>query len=382
MYRSILNTTPLDELPAVSRIGQVNGEELDRALSGQAGDRWYRHPLDDELKLLRTATPIIHRGKVIGAVMAQQNSNRYLSLTDQAFSRLLLYSLGAIFLSTFGLLAYASWLSWRIRRLSMAAASAIGEDGSINNSFPASKHQDELGQLSRQYADMLERLREYTDYLRGLSRKLSHELRTPIAVIQSSLDNLDQAPENAETYLARSREGLARLSHILTAMSEATRLEESIQSTHLENLDLVRFGADIVSAYSSVYPDHSLRFSSEAEQLCIQAAPELLAQLLDKLFDNAASFAPAQSSIELELQQAEGVIQLTVSNDGPLLPDTMQGQLFDSMVSVRDSETEGHLGLGLHIARLIAEFHGAQLSAHNREDNSGVIFCLSFSPSA
>ncbi|MFC6980910.1 ATP-binding protein [Microbulbifer taiwanensis] len=66
-----------------------------------------------------------------------------------------------------------------------------------------------------------------------------------------------------------------------------------------------------------------------------------------------------------------------MENDGPLLPEGYAHKLFDSLVSVRDDGGRaGHLGLGLHIARLIADFHRGRLTAANREDGSGVTFAL------
>jgi K+-sensing histidine kinase KdpD len=67
-----------------------------------------------------------------------------------------------------------------------------------------------------------------------------------------------------------------------------------------------------------------------------------------------------------------------VANEGPLLPESMQQQLFDSMVSVRESSERVHLGLGLHIVRLIVDFHEGSVRAQNLEDGSGVIFRVSF----
>jgi two-component system sensor histidine kinase ChvG len=70
---------------------------------------------------------------------------------------------------------------------------------------------------------------------------------------------------------------------------------------------------------------------------------------------------------------AEGT--LTVSNHGPRLPEAMKDKLFESMVSVRSgkSAAEPHLGLGLYIVRLIAEYHGGSVEALDREDGSGVV---------
>ncbi len=182
VYRAILNG---QALPA------TDAKLLNEALAGQSGTQWYSVPDQPTLKLLSAATPIPYKGDVMGAIVARQNSEEYLGLTDHAFNRLLYFSSIALALTAAGLLGYASLLSWRIRQLSRATSEVVNSDGSLRDDFPVSTAADEIGDLSRQYAELLDRLREYTDYLRTLSHKLSHELRTPIAVIRSSLDNLE-----------------------------------------------------------------------------------------------------------------------------------------------------------------------------------------------
>ena len=195
VYRSILSQGTLDAPPSAPGLGKIQGLEIDSALAGTATAHRYRDPDYATRTTLSAAASIVHAGKTVGAVVVRQSGEEYLSLTDQAFSRLLGYSLVALGIGAFGLLGYASLLSWRIGTLSRAATNAIGEDGLIRNSFPRSNASDEIGELSRHYADLLDRLREYNDYLRTLSRKLSHELRTPIAVIQTSLENMEQAAD-------------------------------------------------------------------------------------------------------------------------------------------------------------------------------------------
>jgi signal transduction histidine kinase len=281
--------------------------------------------------------------------------------------------------SALSLLGYASWLSWRIRRLSQASAGVIRPDGSLNDNFPVSSSRDEIGELSRQYAELLRRLREYTDYLRTLSRKLSHELRTPIAVIQSSLDNLEAGDtEDGEVYVQRAREGLSRLGNILTAMSEATRLEESVHNNVPEDYDLAALCADLMAAYREVYAEQHLHYECDLQRLDAHGVPDLVAQMLDKLMDNAASFTPAGGDITLCLAAgAGGEAEISLRNEGPLLPASMQRQLFDSMVSMREKSERVHLGLGLHIVRLIVDFHGGSVRAENLPDGSGVVFLVS-----
>jgi two-component system sensor histidine kinase ChvG len=101
--------------------------------------------------------------------------------------------------------------------------------------------------------------------------------------------------------------------------------------------------------------------------------------LLDKLVDNAVAFSVAKKAIEVGLWSNEDEYLIEVKNYGQLLPESMQNELFNPMVSLR-AEGRGrdlHLGLGLHIARLIAEIHQGRITAKNLEDGSGVSFTVS-----
>jgi len=376
IYRSILSQDTLETPPTAPGVGKIQGAEIQAAMTGAAANHRYRDPNYITRSTLSAAAPIVHADSVVGAVVVRQSGEEYLSLTDQAFSRLLGYSLLALGIGAFGLLGYASLLSWRIGKLSRAANSAIREDGFILDTFPRSKAGDEIGELSRHYADLLDRLREYNDYLRTLSRKLSHELRTPIAVIQTSLENLEQAADKetqSSVYLKRARTGLLRLNRILTAMSEANRLEESIRNNQLVDVDLVPLLQEVFEAYRGIYPGHRLALEVEPETAMVTAVPDLIVQALDKLVDNAASFCPADGCIELRLAAADDGWDISVSNEGPTLPEELQDRLFEPMVSLRGNDSHDvHLGLGLHIVRLIVDFHRGRVRADNLPEGRGV----------
>jgi dedicated sortase system histidine kinase len=376
LYRYILSRDELETAPEPTSLGKVRAGELDTALSGSSATRRYRDSNYATRTTLSTAVPIANDKGVIGAVVIRQSGEQYLTLTDQAFGKLLGYSLLALGIAAFGLLAYATLLSWRIGRLSLAASHAIGDDGRVLDTFPRSQAGDEIGELSRSYADLLDRLREYNDYLRTLSRKLSHELRTPIAVIQTSLENLEQANDPAEhsnVYLTRAREGLARLNGILTAMSEANRLEESIRSNSMEETDLVALLREVFAAYSGIYAQQKLVLEIAEDVAMVTLAPDLIVQALDKLMDNAASFCPVGGTIQLQLVAFGSGWNIFVQNEGPILPLELQEHLFDPMVSLRDTQNNAvHLGLGLHIVRLIVDFHRGWVKAENLPEQRGV----------
>jgi signal transduction histidine kinase len=111
----------------------------------------------------------------------------------------------------------------------------------------------------------------------------------------------------------------------------------------------------------------------------LSGAPDLFAQMIDKLAANAVDFATADP-IDVSLERNGETAVLRVSNTGPLLPAEMGERLFESMVSVRPERatSEPHLGLGLYIVRQTAEFHRGSAAAMDRADGSGVTFELRF----
>ncbi len=219
----------------------------------------------------------------------------------------------------------------------------VAMDGSIRP-LPLLDARDELGDLARSFARLLDEVGAYTDYLRTLASKLSHELQTPLAIVKSSLDNLDHQamPASAAPYLARARGGAERLGAIVRAMSEASRMERAIAAAEGEDFDL----AAVVRSYADasrplVAPrrlESTLAATPEAGgPVAMHGAPELIAQALDKLVDNARSFTPDDGWIRITLSTREDGAEIAVANSGPLLPPTMQDRLFDSLVSVRAS---------------------------------------------
>ncbi|MFT7558750.1 MAG: two-component system sensor histidine kinase ChvG [Flavobacteriales bacterium] len=329
-------------------------------------------------------------GAVYGAVIVEQNAENLSSFTSSAFSKLMLYSFAVSFMAALLLVLYASWLSLRIRKLNRAASNAISDSGKINNDFCVSRHPDEIGELSRSFAKLLARLHEYTGYLRTLSSKLSHELRTPLAIVSSSLDNLEHEhmSEQGKVYAARAKDGAARLSSILNAMGAASRVEQAIDSAEVEEIPFDEVLNHLKDAYSDVYTQaqFALNIKAHPAGFTILAAGDLIVQMLDKLVDNAAEFAPLGGHIELGLTRNDSELIVSVYNQGPPLPETMHKQLFDSMVSIRESgatQPSGqppgqpplqHLGLGLYIVRLIVDFHRGHVSARNHSNGEGVCF--------
>ena len=351
----------------------ATGADVAAALQGTPATR-SRRTRDGRAVVMSAAHPIWNGDQVSGAVVTEETTNSVVSVKSAALERLLLLTLAAFAGAAVLLMAFATRLSLRIRRLRDEAESAIDARGRIARLTAGSGARDEIGDLSRSFSAVLERLAEHHAYLEAMAGRLSHELRTPIAVVRSSLENLKISGENPEPYIERAEQGLARLGRILERMTEASRLEQSLSVAERVRYDLAAVVRGCVEGYRIAYPQAAFALELPARRVEVQGAPDLAAQLLDKLVENAVDFSRGSAPVRVALEEAGGAAVLTVSNQGPLLPDKMRTRLFESMISVRDAPGSAtpHLGLGLYVARLIAEFHGGSIAASNLASGDGV----------
>lgn len=356
------------------------GAEVAAALLGGGATR-VRTSADGKAVVASAAHPVWAGDNVVGAVVAEATTHSILAVRNEALEKLLVLAVTALSGVSVVLLGFATRLSARIRRLRDEAEGAVDAKGRIGTLTTASAAGDEIGDLSRSFSTVLTRLAQHHDYLESLASRLSHELRTPVAVVRSSLENLrlQGVPDDARVYVDRAEEGIGRLSKILSRMAEATRMEASLAATEAERYDLAAVLRDCVAGYRLAYGSHRFALRVPAEPARVAGAPDLAAQMLDKLVGNAVDFSVPGETIEIDLAAGTGPAGmtwcLTVSNPGPPLPEAMAGKLFHSMVSVRQggaTATEPHLGLGLYVARLIAEFHGGTIGADNRPTGDGV----------
>jgi len=390
VYRSLLATRLEDANLWAQDVPRLDTPDVAQARAGQAVSRW-RHGEERGSVVLAAAVPIERAGQIEGVLLLEQSSRTVPLLANRALFGVLLTSFGVLLLAGGILLAFATRLSLRLARLRNAVERAQRSDGRLDGQlnpdrFPMIDAPDEIGDLARSFEKLFVAVGSYTDYLRTLASKLSHELNTPLAIVKSSLDNLEHAlqehaalPDPAKPYLERARDGVARLGALVRAMSESSRMERSIEAAEPEDVDLRDVVRGCADGYRPLIGARQLECRLPAAPLPLHGAPELIAQALDKLLDNALSFTPAHGWLRLSLRALDGGAEIELANQGPPLPAAMQGRLFDSLVSLRDKAVPGdapHLGLGLYVVRLVAERHGGSVSARNLDDGSGVAFTL------
>jgi signal transduction histidine kinase len=368
----------LAQADALSQVGDLGPEPALLA-------RFYRRFVDrpGERRVIESAAPIYDRDhrEVIGNLQVTQTADRWVSLRDRALTRMLNINLITTTVAVIGMFVFAAHLAVRLSRLRRASESALTREGLVTT-FPETGAPDELGDVARGFSTLLGRLNEYTGYLRTLAGKLAHEIRTPLTIVRSSLENLEseRVPEPARVYLDRARQGSERLNAILIAMGAATRVEEAISSAERTSFDLCSLVTSAVAAYRIAFPQRDFAIEVADEAFTINGAPDLIVQMLDKLIDNAVDFSPPGATITVRLSTEPHAAVLEVDNPGPPLAPEIAGRLFESLwQSRRDgtgTDSRPHFGLGLYIVRLIAEFHGGTASAANLPGDSGARFSV------
>jgi len=382
VYASLIAPVLTGSAALASDMPRLDAAEIWQALSGVASTSWRAGSTGGDV-VLTAAVPLRSGAEVRGALVLEQANRALPLLANRALFGLAGATLAALAIAGLILLLFGASLSFRIRRLRNAAEQMVRTSGRLSGPMPLASDDDELGDLARSFAKLFDEIGAYTDYLRTLASKLSHELNTPLAIVKSSLDNLDHQalPADARAYAARARDGAERLGKIVRAMSEAGRIERAIASAEAEDFDLAALVAGCAAGYRALAGGRDLRVNLPNGPIAFHGAPELIAQALDKLFDNARSFTPDSGWIEIGLSAAGGDPEIRLANSGPPLPAAMQERLFDSLVSVRDAGTRNggetpHLGLGLYVVRLVAELHRGSALAHNLDGGRGVEFAL------
>jgi len=388
-FRSAMQTifTYIIEQPVISfedherDADKRNDQIIDSALQGKITTE-RRPSLDNRGTILMSAHPIYLGDNIPGTVIVEQSTNQVLKSQQEILENVISITLVVLLAVLSSLLIFSSRLTLRIRRLRNATDNAIDRDGRIVNQklSAEAKSGDEIGDLSRSVSNMLGRLSQYTNYLKGLPDTLAHEISNPLNVVNSSLHNLSQElPNSAQSkYMERARNGINRIGLILRNLTEAANLEQAMQSESRETIDLIKLIEGYVDGYSFSNPGQKFKILIKNMPLKVEVAPDYIAQALDKLVDNAIDHAAHDTSIVFKLSQSNNFAHIGVINKGSTLPEEMAERIFEPLVSLgRKDAQKISLGMGLYVVKLIANFHGGDVGAQNLLSSDGVIFTLS-----
>jgi len=363
----------------------LDSEEIFRALKGQASTK-IENIKDSEQSIALAAFPIEVDQHIYGVLLLEENIARVQILQRKTLLYMFSVVMVILVLVMSIIFWYVSRMVGRIKTLNAAIEQAVDKQGRMTKPLSLVVEEgDEIDELYQSVSNMGTRLFEYNDHLEKLASRLSHELRTPIAIVRSSLDNLllnSQSKEDKHI-INRALEGNQRLGEIITRMRQASGVKEAMQTADKERVNLEKFIEQLISGYQLSFEHCQFQFDSTISKKHHSISLDLFSEMLDKLVSNAIEFSETDKPIIIRLEESKDEFYLSISNQGPTIPKKNLKRIFHSLVSIRTSEqaTGTNLGLGLYVVRLIAEFHGATAIAKNLQDQSGVVFIIKWSAS-
>jgi heavy metal sensor kinase len=235
---------------------------------------------------------------------------------------------------------------------------------------------EELRPLTRSMAHMLERLERSFAEQREFVGNAAHELKTPVAVLKSTLQSLLQRPREAEEYrlgLERSLEDLERLEGLLHGMLRLARAEQSERGALGRDLEAVDLATTCEEAIARIRRLADARHAQvhlvTNGRVLLRADPEDLQLVWVNLLENAVRYSPEGGSVEVVITHTEsGRARVEFADHGPGIPPADLLHIFERFYRGDPSRTRatGGFGLGLAIAKALVEAYGGTIAADSR----------------
>ncbi len=256
----------------------------------------------------------------------------------------------------------------------IAAADAISEGRDLSARIGLPPREDEIHRIAAAFDNMFRRLEASFEAEKQFASDASHELRTPTAVILAQCETLQKegrtASEYAEGIAAIHRQAL-KMSKLISALLQITRLEQGTTRTSFERADLSELVAVVCRETQTLWPAARLETDIEAG-IFADFDVALISRLAGNLLENA--FKYGRGKVRATLRREVGAARLTVADNGPGIPPEEIGKIWQRFYRVEKSRTTRGLGLGLALAKQIADIHNAAITAETTPD--GAVFTL------
>jgi two-component system sensor histidine kinase ChvG len=384
--------------PARSRDSQVEGRRSAREAKRRARSQIARHQLAQEIaqaltgrhvsgirtgedgeRVVSVSVPIQQVHAVLGVLTLEANDvDAIIASERRALIPFILIAIGVTLSSSLLLNTLVAQPVLRLAR----AADRVRLSRARAISLPdLAKRDDEVGDLTRSLEDMTHALSERMDAIESFAADVAHEIRNPLTSVRSAVETLELVKDAKarDRLMDILKNDVQRLDRLVTDISNASRLDAELSRDQPKLTDLGRLIGDVVALYQATARrgEVGVRFDppDDADPVVVLGREGPLGQIFRNLIDNARSFSPPGGEVAVSLRRGHGEAVATVSDTGPGIPPENLETVFERFYTSRPKGAAfgGNSGLGLSIARQIADAHGGRLTAENRLGPDGRI---------
>lgn len=378
------------------------GKSKERSERTQMQKNQKRYVIDAKATANRTeeGTKICLRGKIV-----QDGGTYYVFIYEntgilqksisyvQDFSRyvlLVLVILGRIF-ACFAAVRIAK----PVEEMNRITQKIAENDFSVRVKVPTSD--DELGCLARSINQMAEKIQrdmnelnnynyllikknkdmaEFEDMRKVFVTKVTHELKTPLAIISSQVQMLQYDESKKEYYCESIMEEIDKMSHMISQLLNDSFLEDRQKQTKVERRDVSALVQYMIPKYEAWLSTKKIRFLTEIEKDCYaDIDPVQIEQAIGNYIMNGYNHTKSGGTMRLLLRKEEKMLYLSVYNEGERISESEREKIWEKFMQLGTSEeNDGRVGLGLYIVRDIVQAHSGQCGVENREQ--GVEFWI------
>jgi two-component system, OmpR family, sensor histidine kinase CreC len=341
-------------------------------LEGRYGARaTLRDPNDPFSTVLYIAAPLHRNGKLSGVLTLAEPTvsiEAFLLLARPAFVRAALLTIAIAALLS---LVLSYWLTRPIDRL---ARYADGIRLGKHPPFPklGSTEIADLGLSLRRMQEALEGRQYAEEYV----QTLTHELKSPLSAIRGAAELLQEEmpPQQQARFIANIRNEAERIARIVDRMLELARLENRREKPEMEPVELSAMVRTVVESHEPLLASKSVKMEIDVpDRLILNGNGFLLHQALENLVQNAIEFSHRGGTVKIEVAAEADRATLTVTDEGPGIPDYALDRIFERFYSLGRPDTgKKSTGLGLNFVREVAKSHGGTIRVTNRA-GGGVI---------
>lgn len=261
------------------------------------------------------------------------------------------------------------------------AAKSISSE-KLDQRLPQTGKKDELDNLASTFNELFSKLKNDFDQERSFTSNVSHELKTPVAVILGQANLLRRWGKNDPAQLDKSLDTILQetrsMESIITNLLQLSRLETGKIEPHKEEVDLTAIFLRLEEEFHSVNPSIQFNFDKASENILITDS-ELLHQVFVAIISNSCKFKKADLSIELRCNKTDNSVTIEIEDNGPGFEENIIPHVFERFYRGDSSHNRaaGGSGLGLSISQAIVHSLNGTISASNSKNGGALLtICL------
>ncbi|MGL4239718.1 MAG: stimulus-sensing domain-containing protein, partial [Beijerinckiaceae bacterium] len=356
------------------------GQEVQRALQGVNSNVVRVNAQGDTI--ISAAFPIQRLRTVRGALqLSTQDGDIDEVIASERLNILILFGAVTLIMLLVSLLM-ANTIAKPVERLAIGAERVRRSIKSRHQIPDFSNRGDEIGHLSGALRDMTNALYNRIAAIESFAADVAHELKNPLTSLRSAVETLPRVKhdEARARLLAVIQHDVKRLDRLISDISDASRLDAELAKADAEPIDVGRLADAVVALQRDIRKPHEADIALQvikpvlprgvraADAFLVMGHDSRLGQVLNNLVDNARSFAPEGTTINVRVARKGNEVLLEVDDEGPGVPEHALERIFERFYTDRPPE-QGfgqNSGLGLSISRQIVEAHRGTISVENR----------------